>query len=58
MAAYAASILALIGTATILNQTPFGPTAVSQSLKSLRGGGGGGGRDCSRNTDTVPEPER
>ena len=54
MAAYAASILALIGTATILNQTPFGPTAVSQSLKSLRGGG----RDCSRNTDTVPEPER
>lgn len=56
MAAYAASILALIGTATILNQTPFGPTAVSQSLKSLRGGGGG--RDCSRNTDTVPEPER
>ena len=50
MAAYAASILTLLGTATMLNQTPFGPTAISQSLRTLRAG--------HRQPQPVPESDR
>jgi len=50
MAAYAASLLTLLGTATMLNQTPFGPTAISQSLRTLRAG--------HRQPQPVPESDR
>jgi len=54
MAAYAASVLTFLGTAALLNQTPFGPTSVAQSLEILR--------RVDRMTDTVaaadtPVPE-
>jgi len=35
MAAYAASLLTLLGAASLLNQTPFGPTAVADSIRVL-----------------------
>lgn len=36
MAAYAASIFTLVGTVAVLNQTPLGPTGVSEAVRSLR----------------------
>jgi hypothetical protein len=50
MAAYAASIFTFLGTTALLNQTPLGPTAVSNSLRTLRTG--------KSVSDPVPEPER
>ena len=37
MAAYAASVLTLLGSAALLHQTPLGPTAVHASLRILTG---------------------
>ena len=49
MAAYAASIFTFIGTTALINQTPFGPTSLSNSIRTLRTG--------KSVSEPVPEPQ-
>ena len=50
VATYAASVLTFLGTAAMLNQTPFGPTAVGESFQTLR--------RTTRQPTATPQPDR